>query len=1023
MKLPKLSLDNYQFTVIVFLLLTIFGLTSYLNMPRTENPTVYIPGASVIVIYPGANPMDMEQLIASPIEEAINELDDIIKISTKIQDGIAAISVEFSYDTDAREKYNEVVQQVNAIRNDLPDDIFSIDFWRFSSSDVAMMQLALTGDSAEYSDLERSAEKLKDMIEKVNGVSKVEIVACPEQELRVSLDLEKMAQMNISLEQVANAIISNNANIPGGSVDIGNKHFNIKTSGSFRHPDELKNIVVNSYNGRIIYLRNIADIKFAYEDQNYIARFNGRKAIFVVVKQKPELNIFDITGRVKPEIERFRKSLDSSIHVETVFDQSSIVDERISGFMNNLLQGVILVGLIILLALGFKSSIIVILAIPLSLLVGLGFVDVWGIGLQQITIAALVVALGLLVDNSIVMVENINRYMAMGYHPKEAAVLGASEIGWPIISATATTLLAFIPIAMMPDKAGDFIQGLPVTIIATLTVSLLVALSLTPMVAGLVYKGYATKKEAVENARKKKGVEKLLQKFVEGPYRKALDYALRKKARFIYLSVIFFIVSIFILFRYVGISFFPSSETPQFLVRVNLPEGTGIERSDEAAKYVESVLDSFPEVRHYASNIGHGNPRIYYNVFSKNYAKNYADIYVELKEYVPSEFNRIVEELRNRFASYPGGKINVKVFEQGIPIDAPILIYVNGDDMSVLKTIADSVESYLIHSEGVINIENELSIKKSDLYVDINREKAGMFGVPVHLIDKTVRIAMNGAGISKYRDRTGKEFNIVLRLPVKDKIAVSDFDKIYITSLAGKQVPLSQLASLKFRDAPSKITRYNLQRTAVISADLEKGYSLDEIMKPVIQKLDRFPFPPGYNYNIRGELEARGETFGGMENAMVIAIIAIFAVLVLQFRSFRQPFIIFMAVPLAVIGSIFALLITGYTFSFTAFVGMISLIGIVINNSIILVDYTNKLRSKGIELIPALKEAGETRFTPIILTTLTTIGGLLPLTITGSEMWAPLGWTVIGGLIVSTLLTLLVVPVLYSIMSKRKADA
>jgi multidrug efflux pump subunit AcrB len=424
-------------------------------------------------------------------------------------------------------------------------------------------------------------------------------------------------------------------------------------------------------------------------------------------------------------------------------------------------------------------------------------------------------------------------------------------------------------------------------------------------------------------------------------------------------------------------------------------------------------------VKYYASNVGHGNPRIYYNVMSKNYLKNYGDIFVFLEEYDIEKYDNLISQLRKTFNNFPGAKINIKEFEQGVPIAAPIMIYIEGDNIDELRKIASDVEKFIENEKGTINIDNELAKSRTDLFININKEKANLFGVPIHEIDKTIRAAITGMNISKFRDKDGEEFNIVMRLPFEDKIKMSDFDKIYVKSMSGKLIPLRQLASIEFKKAPSLITRYNLSRTALITADLEKGTNLDEIMEPVIQKLNQYPFPNGYTYRISGELESRDEAFGGMKIAMIIALISIFAVLVLQFKSFSQPLIIFAAIPLALIGSIWALFITGNTFSFTALIGLLSLIGIVINNSIILVDYTNKLRDSGKSIIEALKIAGETRFTPIILTTLTTIGGLLPLTLRGGTMWAPMGWTIIGGLLVSTMLTLIIVPVLYNLFSSK----
>lgn len=1007
MRLSRFFIENYHFTLVFFLIMMVIGTYSFFTMPRMEDPVVYISGGSVIVIYPGASPLDMEQMVALPIEETVNEMDDIRRISTSLRDGVATVSVEFEHGTNPRDKYNEMVMKINEAEGRLPDNITSIETVQWTSTDVSVMQLAFVSETADYTEMERAAELLRKQIETVWGVRKVELHAIPETELRVSLDMEKMATHNISSEQVIKAIQSSNVNIPGGSINAGGLTFGLRTSGSYESPDQLRRTIVGSYMGRTVYLENIADVHFTTADNLYNARYNGKRAVFLSVQQQEKMNVFRITGEIKQKTEKFAESYgEDDIQIVSVFDQSVNVDRRINSFLKNLFQGILLVGIVILLTMGFRSSLIVILAIPLSVVTGLGVVDISGFALEQVSVAALVVALGLLVDNSIVLTDNVNRWIEKGKNAKEAAIEGVSEIGWPVISATFTTFLAFIPIILLQDKAGDYIRSLPVTIIATLGFSLIITLSLSPLLAS-----YLFRKKSRGRGRFRL-FNKLLNWIISKPYKSVLKFALTNRL-FILFSALLLLAVSYIVFGFVGVSFFPKAETPQLMIRVEMPEGSSLDKTDNAARWVESVLDTIPLVSHYATNVGKGNPRIYYNIFTRPYSRNFAEIYTELKRYDVNEYEKFIEDLRRAFASYPGASLTVKEFEQGVPMEAPVEIFVTGQNVDVLRKISGDVELMLLAQEGAVNIENRLDKTQTDLHFVINRDKAGVLGVPLYEIDRTVRMAVSGLTVSHFRDSEGKEYGIVLRKPQGDSIRAEDLGSIIVTSLEGKHIYMDQLATLEFRTSPSLVSRYNMQRNAAVLADIRRGFTLDDVLGPVMEQLEKYPFPQGYGYHISGELESRRETFGGMKRAILITIISIFGVLVFQFRSFIQPLIIFSAFPLAAVGSVWMLFATGYTFSFTAFIGLISLAGIVINNSIILVDYTNRLIKQGMDKDEAIREAGATRFTPILLTSVTTIGGLLPLTLQGGTLWAPMGWTIIGGLITSTFLTLIVVPVLY----------
>lgn len=999
----------------LFLLALVMGINSFLTMPRTETPPIAQPGAVVTVIYPGASPQDMEELVVNKIEEQVYELENIEKVQSTIGDGFALINVSYVYGNyDQDEKFNEVVQQVNGVSMDLPEDIRDITFKKKATTDTKILQLALGSDHLPYDQLEDEAENLKAKLEQVNGIKTVEILAVPDKQVQISMKSDQMLMMGITIDDLSNAIQSNNQNIPGGEVNMGKKSFNIQTSGSYSDLYEIENTVVGSYQGKLVYLKNVAEVDFDFEESRYIAGYNGQRSIFLTAEQKEGLNVLDIIDEAVDIIGAYEKKLPAGIDLNYVHNQAIGVKASINSFLKNLVQGVSLVGLFVMLAIGFRSSLVVIIAIPASILIGLGLLDLSGYGLQNISIAALVIALGLLVDNSIVVVENTERFLKMGLSSREAAIKGTKQIVYPVISSTLTTLAAFIPIAMMQDASGDYMRSLPVTVVCTLVASLVIAITVTPLLLAKLYKRRADK------VPHDLPLQKRLRKFIEGPYHKLLTYSLNHSARILIVALVLFLLAIFAGAKFVGVSFFPKAEQAKFLIQVVTPQGSNLNETHRVANYVESVIDTLAEVRHYASNVGHGNPKIYYNSFSRDYARNYAEFFVELEEYDRPQFDRTLEILRNEFDQYPGADIRVKEFSQGIPIQYPVEVVLYGNDLGQLTEISKEFKDIIAGHPGVVNIENKLEGVKTDLFININKDKAALLGVPVSEIDKTVRTCMNGSVISGFRDENGKEYDIVLRLESIGQPVYEDFDRIYVKSYGGGQIPLSQLATIEFKKGPSNITHYNLMRSATLGADVKQGYNVSKVTEELTSELDKYDLPGSFSYYMAGEVETQKKSFGNLGNAALVAVLIIMTILVLQFRSFRQPFIIFTSIPMALIGSALALLITGYSFSFTAFIGAVALIGIVINDSIILIDFTNEIRKEGKSIKEALIEAGQIRFTPILITSITTIGGLLPLTLQGGELWGPLGWTIIGGLLLSTTLILIIVPVLYQSLEKER---
>ncbi len=1009
MKITDFSVKNYQFTLIVFVMMIAIGLNSLFNMPRGEDPDLEAPQFSAIIIYPGTSPQDMEELVVDPIEKKLNELDDVKKLVTRIDDGLAVVRIEFKYETDPERKYQDVVRELDGLRAKLPQDILSIEVQKFTPSDVNIIQVALMSETAPYKDLEEWSKKLKERLEKVKSLKNVENWAFPQQQVRVSLHLEKLAQNKIPLNKVLGAIQGENVNIPGGSIEMGAKKFNVKTSGNYKSVEEIKNTIVSSANGKLVYVRDIAEVGFDYEEQSYMARLNGKRGVFVVASRKTGTNIFAVEEQVKPILEQFQKELPKGIAYDQSFDNAQSVRTRLGGFTRDFGIAIFLV-LLTLLPLGFRASIVVMISIPLSLAIGLFLLDMFGITINQLSIVGLIVALGLLVDDSIVVVENIERYLRLGYSRKEAAMKATKQIGLAVLGCTATLIFAFLPLMFLPEGAGDFIRSLPAAVVTTVLASLFVSLTIVPFLSSRILSPHHNP----EGNWFLRG----LKRFIGGSYRRLLHSAIAHPVITLLIALVVFVGSL-MLVPVVGFSVFPASEKPMFLVNIETPLGTSLAATDKVARYVEQEIKNIPDLKNYATNVGHGNPRIYYNVIPQNEASNYAQLFVQLKETPPSKKVKLIDELRTRFKDYPNAKIEVKDFEQGPPVEAPIAIRLFSEDLDTLRALSFRVEDLLKKTPGTMYVNNELTTLKTDIKIKVNKEKAGMLGVAVNEIDRSVRMAIAGLNIGTFRKENGDEYNINVTLPRGDHQTLEALQKVYVTTYNNVSVPLGQVADIQFQASPTSIKHYDKDRYTVTTAFVQSGFNTTKITDGLLKNLDTMQFPAGTHYVAAGEVESKQDSFGGLGTIVLITIFGILGILVLEFKTFRGTLIVLSVVPLGIIGAVLILLASGNTFSFVAVIGLIALIGIEVKNSILLVDYTDQLRKQGMSLNDAIQEAGETRFVPIILTTLTAIGGLMPLVLENNPLYTPLALVIIGGLISSTLLTRVVTPVLYKLLAPK----
>jgi multidrug efflux pump subunit AcrB len=759
MKISEYAVKNGQFTLVIFIMIIVLGLSTMFSMPRSEDPEMHPPAFSIIISYPGTSPRDIEDCVVTPLEKTISSLDDIKRVRTSIANGVAVIRVEYVYSSNIDSKYQEIVREVNSKRSELPADISNIEIQKQQPTDVNVMQVALVSENAARSRLQYFAEKLQDNLEKISSLKQVSIFGLPGQQVRIELDLEKMAQMHLPVSAVVNSLHSEMASIPGGSIDAGQKTFNIK-SNDYRTLDAVNNTIVYSAGGKNILLKNIARVYYGYGEEQHIARLNGHRCVFVVAAQKDKENISKTQAAYKEVLEDFKKQLPPNIDLVQNFDQADNVNRRLTSLGHDFIIAILLVA-VTLLPLGLRPAVIVMISIPLSLAIGIVLLQLFGFNLNQLSIVGLVVALGLLVDDSIVVVENIERWMLEGHSRLEATLKATSQIGMAVVGCTVILIIAFMPLVFLPEGSGDFIRCLPLAVIFCVLASMFVSLTIIPFLSSRLLKNHTGNPDGNFLMR---GLKKL----IHGSYARLLDKALKKPFITIGIAVVLFSASIY-LFGVIGFSLFPASEKPQFLINITSPSQSSLPYTDTITREIEKQLKKEPQVKYYAANVGRGNPRIYYNVIPENSRSDFAQLFVQLDEDTsPEEKLALIQQLQHRWSHYPGAKVEVKNFEQGPPVIAPVEVRLFGDNLDTLRVLSLKVEELLHHTTGTMYINNVVSLLKSDIRIAVNKEKAQQLGISSIDIDQIARLSVTGLNMGTYYNNDNKYGYTVLLTRMKE---------------------------------------------------------------------------------------------------------------------------------------------------------------------------------------------------------------------------------------------------------------
>ena len=1069
-KLSSWAISNKSTVAVITFIVVLGGLLSYISMPRENFPEIIVPQIYVATPYPGNSALDVEKLITKRLEKEINAITGIDKITSNSIQGYSSIKVEFNFDITPSEALLKVKDRVDIAMadKDFPKDLPSepsVTEVNFSEL-MPIMNINLSGDFS-MDQLKDYAEYLEDEIEALTEISGVDIRGVQEKELEVAIDLYKMQASKISFTDVENAIAFENQSISSGDILEDGTRRNVRVVGEFVDPLKVKDIVVKREKGNIVYLKDIADVTFKEQEKESYAREYLQPVVMLDVKKRSGQNLLVASSKID-EIIKIAKAnvFPSNLVVSKTNDQSNDTKTMVADLENSIVLGIILVVAVLYFFLGFRNALFVGIAIPLSMLLSFIILSFLGVTLNTMVLFSLVIALGMLVDNGIVVVENVYRLMDKGLSRIEATKKGVGEVAMPIVASTATTLAAFIPLVLWDGIVGEFMQWLPITLIIVLSSSLFVALVINPMLISLFMKVIPKKENKLTFIHT-----------LEKSYQKFLNYALRGKSPYGILfgtfSLLFLAAGLMYLFP-PKILFFPDTEAKQVFVFLEYPIGTDIEETNLLSKRIESDIENHLKkyeadgenflVTSVIGQVGEGTADPSQGQTGGN-TPNKARITVDFVKFqdrkgVSSE--QVLREIREAIQGYPGVRIVVDKPGDGPPTGSPINLEIKGDDYGLILETANNLKLFIdmANIPGIEELKLDIDQGKPELLVHVDRQKARRLGISTAQIGSSLRTALYGKEVSTYKDlKDDYPINIRLKKAFRyDRNALMNQKITFRNQSSGriKQVPISAVASTENNSSFNAVKRIDMDRVVTVYSNVLSGYNANDVNAKIRAFIEDFEVPKGLEISFTGEQEKQAEEMAFLSKALLIAVLLIFLILVAQFNSASTPIIISISVVLSLIGVLFGLLIFRMDFVILmTMIGIISLAGIVVNNAIVLIDYINltikrKRRALNLDasekltssqLLECVVEGGKTRLRPVLLTAITTILGLLPLALgininfktlvtelnpnfyIGGEnvaFWGPMGWAIIYGLTFATFLTLVVVPILYYLINKIK---
>lgn len=1013
-------------TIFVFaFLITIIGMVSYLTLPREAAPDIKIPTIIVMVPYPGVSPEDVESLVTNRLEAKFEDLTDLDEVTSTSSEGMSMVFVTFNPDTDLGEALTQVRDRVNRARSELPSDVLEPVVKEISSSDWPILKITISGNVG-LTRLKRLGEELEKEIEAMPGVLEVDLAGGTQREIRVEVDPHKLLSYGISLDDLVLALRQENVNIPGGPVEEGDIRYTLRIPEEFKDPDEIRNIVISTKSGHPVRVFEVATIVDGFKDRFTVARYRGEECVSLSLKKQSGANIIKLVDKVKAYVDEASANFPPGTNHVFLNDFSKYIRLRVDELENNLLTALILVMSILFLFIGGRNALFVALAIPLSLLLTFILLDQMGVTLNMVVLFSLVLALGMLVDNAIVITENIFRHAKMGKPVAVAARDATDEVGWPVITSTLTTVAVFIPLLSWPGIMGEFMSYLPTVLIVSLIASLFVALVITPVIAA---KFMPQPKGPIENADETQG---LPDNWVMRGYRRLLEWCMDWRYVVIGAMVALLIGSIAAYFTsQPEVEFFPSTTPDRANLSVEAPEGTRIEATDRVALSLERYLSGLSNVKHYVSEVGYGSG--FNSGEGTPYLARLALDFQDVADWTEHPLQTL-EDLREEMALIPGASIRISKQKMGPPTGAPVNIEIAGEDYAVLSDVADTIQERIKQTAGLVDLSDDFSEGRPEIEIKFDRVLSNQLALlGLQAVAGAVRTAIYGTKATVYRVGE-EEYDVTVRLADPYRKHREDVLALTVSGKEGRQIPLSQLVKLESTVGATAIQHVDRKRVITVSADVE-GRSGPEVLKDV-QSILKDYHPRGATISYTGENEEMDESKGFLGKALIIGVFLIFMILITQFDNIAQVSIILFTIILSMIGVFLGLFVNKAPFSILMTgMGVVSLAGVVVNNGIVLIDFINQLKAGGKSTKEACVLASMVRLRPVFLTAATTVAGLVPmatgidvnvkaLTIesgtSSTEFWGPMALAVTWGLSFATVLTLVVVPALYYSFDRAK---